>query len=115
MAKPFDVIVVGIGSMGASACWHLAKRGLRVLGLEQGPIPNPEASYAGATRAIRLSYTEHPDYVPLLQGAYKKWEILEEECGEELLRLTGALYMGPEEGDLAVSYTNLTRPTKAKV
>ncbi|MEE2813758.1 MAG: FAD-dependent oxidoreductase, partial [Verrucomicrobiota bacterium] len=44
MAKPFDVIVVGIGSMGASACWHLAKRGLRVLGLEQGPIPNPEAS-----------------------------------------------------------------------
>ena len=100
MARAFDVIVVGVGSMGASACWHLAKRGLKVLGLEQGPIPNPEASFVGATRAIRLSYTEHPDYVPLLQGAYEKWEILEEECGEELLRLTGALYMGPEEGDL---------------
>ena len=100
MAKPFDVIVVGIGSMGASACWHLAKRGLRVLGLEQGPIPNPEASFAGLTRAIRLSYAEHPDYVPLLQGAYKYWEVLEEESGEELLRLTGALYMGPSAGEL---------------
>jgi len=86
--------------MGASACWHLAKRGLKVLGLEQGSIPNPEASFAGLTRAIRLSYAEHPDYVPLLHGAYKGWEVLEQECGEELLRLTGALYMGPPDGEL---------------
>ena len=100
MAHAFDVIVVGVGSMGASTCWHLARRGLRVLGLEQGPIPNPEASFAGLTRAIRLSYAEHPDYVPLLQGAYKYWEVLEEESGEEILRLTGALYMGPPNGEL---------------
>ena len=100
MAHAFDVIVVGVGSMGASTCWHLARRGLRVLGLEQGPIPNPEASFAGVTRAIRLSYAEHPDYVPLLQGAYKYWEVLEEESGEEILRLTGALYMGPADGEL---------------
>ena len=100
MAHAFDVIVVGVGSIGASTCWHLARRGLRVLGLEQGPIPNPEASFAGLTRAIRLSYAEHPDYVPLLQGAYKYWEVLEEESGEEILRLTGALYMGPPNGEL---------------
>ena len=100
MAHAFDVIVLGVGSMGASTCWHLARRGLRVLGLEQGQIPNPEASFAGLTRAIRLSYAEHPDYVPLLQGAYKYWEVLEEESGEEILRLTGALYMGPGNGEL---------------
>lgn len=100
MAHAFDVIVLGVGSMGASTCWHLARRGLRVLGLEQGQIPNPDASFAGLTRAIRLSYAEHPDYVPLLQGAYKYWEVLEEESGEEILRLTGALYMGPPKGKL---------------
>ena len=100
MARAFDVIVVGVGSMGAATCWHLAGRGLKVLGLEQGPVPNPEASFAGLTRAIRLSYAEHPDYVPLLRGAYKGWEVLEQECGEELLRLTGALYMGLPDGEL---------------
>ena len=95
-----DVIVVGVGSMGASACWHLARRGVRVLGLEQGPLPNPDASFTGATRAIRLSYTEHPDYVPLLHGAYARWEELGEICGEDFLQLTGALYLGPPDEEL---------------
>jgi sarcosine oxidase len=71
-----------------------------VLGLEQGALPNPLASFAGRTRAIRLSYSEHPDYVPLLRGAYERWETLGEECGQRLLHLTGALYMGPETGEL---------------
>ena len=95
-----DVIVAGVGSMGASASWHLARRGVRVLGLEQGPLPNPDASFTGATRAIRLSYTEHPDYVPLLHGAYARWEELGEICGEDFLQLTGALYLGPPDEEL---------------
>ena len=95
-----DVIVAGVGSMGAAACRELAARGLRVLGLEAGALPNPLASFAGRTRAIRLSYSEHPDYVPLLRGAYDRWETLGEECGQKLLHLTGALYMGPEKGEL---------------
>ncbi len=86
--------------MGAAACRELAARGLRVLGLEAGALPNPLASFAGRTRAIRLSYSEHPDYVPLLRGAYDRWETLGEECGQKLLHLTGALYMGPEKGEL---------------
>ena len=51
----YDVIVAGVGSMGAAACRELAARGVRVLGLEQGALPNPLASFAGRTRAIRLS------------------------------------------------------------
>jgi len=100
VADAFDVIVVGVGSMGAAACHELSRRGARVLGLEQGSLPNSHASFAGATRAIRLSYAEHPDYVPLLRGAYERWENLGTECGRELLQLTGALYMGPPEGEL---------------
>ena len=29
----YDVIVAGVGAMGSAACWHLARRGLKVLGL----------------------------------------------------------------------------------
>ena len=96
----YEVIVAGVGSMGAATCRELAARGVPVLGLEQGALPNPMASFAGRTRAIRLSYSEHPDYVPLLRGAYARWETLGQECGQQLLHLTGALYMGPEIGEL---------------
>jgi len=100
MLPSFDVIVVGVGSMGAAACWQLARRGVRVLGLEQGPLPNPLASFAGATRVIRLSYTEHPDYVPLLRGAYALWDELGEAAGREFLKRTGAVYLGSTDGYL---------------
>ena len=71
MGEHYDVIVVGVGSMGASACYHLAKRGAKVLGLDSQPVPNTNSSYNGSTRVIRLTYQEHPDYVPLLKKAYK--------------------------------------------
>lgn len=33
-SKP-DVIVAGVGGMGSAACWQLARRGQKVLGLER--------------------------------------------------------------------------------
>lgn len=99
VANNYDVIVVGVGSMGSATCHALSQRGVRVLGLEQGSLPNILASFTGATRAIRLSYSEHPDYVPLLRGAYERWETLGDEAGRQLLQLTGALYLGPPEGE----------------
>jgi len=35
----YDVIVVGVGSIGSAALYHLARRGTRVLGLAPAPIP----------------------------------------------------------------------------
>ena len=35
MTDRYDVIVVGVGSMGSAACYQLAMRGAGVLGLEQ--------------------------------------------------------------------------------
>jgi sarcosine oxidase len=34
----FDVIVLGVGSMGSATCYFLAKQGVSVLGLEQFDI-----------------------------------------------------------------------------
>ena len=70
----YDVIVVGCGAMGSAACMHLARRGVKVLGLEQFDIPHALGSSHGYSRMIRLAYYEHPDYVPLLHRAYELWE-----------------------------------------
>ena len=94
-SSSYDVIVIGVGGMGSAAAWHLARRGCRVLGLEQFNIPHDLGSSHGQTRIIRLAYSEHPSYVPLLRRAYALWRDIEEKAGERLLHITGALGRGP--------------------
>ncbi|MCW5910909.1 MAG: N-methyl-L-tryptophan oxidase [Cyclobacteriaceae bacterium] len=100
MPATFDVIVLGAGSMGASACYYLAKSGVKVLGIEQFGIPHEQGSHAGQSRIIRKAYFEHPDYVPLLERAYHNWKELESETSSQLYFPTGLLYAGKPGGVL---------------
>jgi len=93
-----DVIIVGVGAMGSAAAMHLARRGLRVLGLERFDIPHAMGSSHGVNRIIRRTYHEHPAYVPLLARAYALWRELEEGFGERLLHVTGGIDAGPAGG-----------------
>jgi sarcosine oxidase len=96
----YDVIVIGIGSMGSSTAFHLADRGYRVLGLEQFNIGHEFGSAHGVNRIIRLAYAEDPAYVPLLRRAYELWRRLEDLSGERLLIITGGIDAGPEDGTI---------------
>ena len=90
----FDVIVLGVGSMGSSTCYYLAKQGVKVLGLEQFKIPHEFGSHAGQSRIIRKAYYEHSSYVPLLERAYKNWNELEDISGVPVYFKTGLFYFG---------------------
>lgn len=98
--KTHDVIVAGLGAMGAATAWQLARRGVRVLGLERFDIPHAMGSSHGTNRIIRLAYFEHPSYVPLLRRAYELWRELEAAAGEKLLFVTGGVDAGPEASRL---------------
>ena len=95
MAQEFDCIVIGVGAMGSSTLYNLAKRGRRVLGLEQFDIPHAEGSSHGVNRIIRLAYYEHPSYVPLLRRAYELWSKIESIAGEQLIYKTGSIDTAP--------------------
>jgi sarcosine oxidase len=90
----YDVIVLGVGSMGSATCYHLAKQGHKVLGLEQFDIPHELGSHSGQSRLIRKAYGEASDYVPLLERAYENWKALEAETGEQVYYKTGLVYFG---------------------
>ena len=96
----FDVIIIGVGSMGSATCYYLSKRGYKVLGLEQFDISHEFGSHAGQSRIIRKAYFEHPDYVPLLEKAYKNWKEFEEKIGEQLYFKTGLLYAGRSNNEM---------------
>ena len=96
----FDVIVIGVGSMGSATSYYLAKRGYKVLGLEQFDISHEFGSHAGQSRIIRKAYFEHPGYVPLLERAYENWEALEWETGKQVYYKTGLLYAGNPNNEM---------------
>ena len=93
-----EVIVVGTGGVGSAALFHLARRGVRVLGIDSFGAGHDRGSSHGETRVIRMSYFEHPDYVPLLRRSYQLWDELQELRGEALFVRSGLLYAGPEDG-----------------
>jgi sarcosine oxidase len=100
MSNHFDTIVIGVGGMGSATCFELARRGRRVLGLEQFDIPHTRGSSHGVNRIIRLAYYEHPSYVPLLRRAYELFHELEARCGEQLLHYTGSVDAGPADSEV---------------
>lgn len=93
MSGSFDVIVVGLGAMGSAATYQLAKRGARVLGIDQFAPPHQFGSTHGDTRITRQAVGEGPAYVPLVLRSYELWREIEQATGEDLLTITGGLIL----------------------
>jgi sarcosine oxidase len=96
----FDVIVIGLGGMGSAAACELARRGRRVLGLEQFAPGHNQGSSHGQTRIIRTAYYEHPAYVPLIRRAFERWYDLEQRQGLHLLTECPLLSIGLPDGEM---------------
>lgn len=90
----YDVVVAGLGGFGSAATAQLARRGVRVLGLDPRPAGHTAGASHGETRIVRQVYFEGPAYVPLLRRTYQLWAELADETGRPLLRRTGGLFLG---------------------
>lgn len=92
----YDVVVVGLGIMGAATVAHLAERGVRVLGVEGGPPAHTQGSSHGSTRIFRRAYWEGGTYVPLLERAYAGWHALDADGSADgpVVLSTGGLFVG---------------------
>ncbi|MGR6739743.1 N-methyl-L-tryptophan oxidase [Pseudomonas chlororaphis] len=73
----FDVVVVGLGAMGAATLYQLAKRGVKVAGIDRFAPPHDQGSSHGDTRITRQAVGEGAAYVPLAIRAQKIWRELE--------------------------------------
>jgi sarcosine oxidase len=105
----YDVAIIGLGVIGSAALAALARRGLRVVGIDRFTPGHDRGSSHGTTRVIRLGYFEHPSYVPLLRAAYPLWRDLEARSGRLLLTITGILEIGAPESDLIAGTLHSSR------
>jgi sarcosine oxidase len=92
--------VLGLGVMGAATLAELARRGQRVVGVEQFPLVHARGSSHGQSRIIRTAYYEHPAYVPLVRDAFQQWRRLERDAGQSLLLPSPCLSLGAADGEL---------------
>lgn len=102
MNRDYDAIVIGLGALGSGAAYWLAKRGARVLGLEQFDFGHARGSSHDWSRIIRKSYFT-PAYVELAKAAYDAWDALERDAGEQVVFKTGGLDIGPSDGAISLS------------
>lgn len=94
MIKSYDVIIIGAGSMGMSAGYFLAKKGIRTLLLDSFDPPHSNGSHHGDTRIIRHAYGEGKQYVPLVLRAQQLWMELQSEANRTLFTHTGVIGIG---------------------
>ncbi|MEX2238734.1 MAG: N-methyl-L-tryptophan oxidase [Dehalococcoidia bacterium] len=103
--KAFDVAVIGAGVMGAATARALAKRGKKVVLLEQVEVGHTRGSSHGTSRIFRFSYPS-AEYVKMAQESLPLWRELERESGETLLTITGGLDRGPHIAENAAALSS---------
>lgn len=90
--------MIGLGAMGSAALYQLAKRGVKVLGLDRYHPPHDLGSSHGDTRITRLALGEGAHYLPLARRSHEIWRELEAVTGETLLRQVGGLVFSSTQG-----------------
>lgn len=88
-----DVVVIGLGAMGSATTWHLARRGLKVVGIDRYTPPHAHGSTHGETRITRQAISEGLQFVPLALRSHTLWREIEAETGATLLTQCGGLIM----------------------
>ena len=109
----FDAIVVGLGAAGAATLYQLARRGVRVLGIDRYAPPHDLGSSHGDTRITRLAIGEGEFYVPMVQRTHEIWRELESLTGRSLLTVTGGLWISSAARRAETHVTHFFRNTLA--
>jgi len=107
----FDMIIIGGGTIGVSAAYYAAARGLNTLLLEQfGGLAGPQASSGGRSRMFRIMYSK--SYMAqLAEATLAMWKEIETVTGFEILQTQPLIFYGDVEntveGNLAAMLTVL--------
>ncbi len=93
-----DVIVVGLGAMGAAVTYQAQSMGLEVLGIDRHEPPHEFGSSHAETRISRLAVGEGPQYIPFVARAHELWHTIGDAVGETLFHQSGGYVITNTDG-----------------
>ncbi|MFT3816639.1 MAG: N-methyl-L-tryptophan oxidase [Rubrivivax sp.] len=92
-----DVLVLGLGAVGAAVLYQLARRGVRAGGIDRFRPPHALGSSHGESRITRLATGEGEAYLPLVRRSHRIWRELEAASGRALYEACGLLVLAPSQ------------------
>lgn len=87
----YDDIVIGLGSMGSSTVYQLAKRGRRTLGIDAGKAGTSRSFADGGARIVRTAIGDEGAYTPFARRSDAVLDDLERESSLRMRMKTGGL------------------------
>ena len=97
-ARTADLVVVGGGIFGLATALEAGRRGRRVVLLDRGTLPAPDAASTNPSRKIKSTYRD-PAYARLGLAAMAGWQRIERDVGAQLLVRLGNLVIATDSGD----------------
>ena len=97
-----DVAVIGLGAIGSAVLWQLAKRGVKVVGLDRFAPPHRHGSSPGDPRITRQAIGEGNAYVPLARRSHEIWDEIENLTGRRLFDRCGFILIGSPDSRVVV-------------
>jgi sarcosine oxidase len=89
------IAIIGLGLMGSSALYSLARRGADVLGFDPLLVGEARGSSHGSCRVYRRFNFESDAYTELSDQAFKGWLALGSYSGRTILKPSAVLEAGP--------------------
>lgn len=89
------IAIIGLGLMGSSALYSLARRGADVLGFDPLLVGEARGSSHGSCRVYRRFNFESDAYTELSEQAFEGWLALESTSGRTILEPSHVLEAGP--------------------
>lgn len=109
------VAVIGTGSIGSMALWHLAARlGSSVVGFERTHIADDRTGLGGDSRLFRVAYKEGAVFTRLLQRSRSLWQELDRLSGREAFLPCGVLTLGDSRSDYISSLISTVESSRVE-
>lgn len=89
----YDVVVIGLGAVGAASLYQLSLTGKKILGIDRFDPPHFEGSSHGETRITRLGVGEDAEYITLAKRSHEIWRELEVKTGNQIYFPVGGILM----------------------
>ncbi|MGN7737175.1 N-methyl-L-tryptophan oxidase [Ensifer sp. 22564] len=91
-----DYVVIGLGAMGTSTLYFLARSGAKVVGIDQYSPPHTFGASHGGYRVTREAVAEGPAYLHFVRRSNVLLSDLERQDGVDLVGRTGTLIVGSD-------------------
>ncbi|WP_296705511.1 FAD-dependent oxidoreductase, partial [Algoriphagus sp.] len=96
--KKYDVVVIGLGAVGAATLFQLSKSNISILGIDRFDPPHKMGSSHGETRITRLAVGESDSYVPMVMRSHEIWREIEMLSNSSIFTQCGGILL--DSGDL---------------